>query len=1124
MKQTTLVAALEELHKADTIDFDFIDRFDQYVKETQRITAGLESIHHRIKLRNSIDLHDVKELEALEPGILSKNENTKLIRFTENGSKVGVVAALEAINWKSIGKWGIIGLILSAIGALIYRVIKGRRDEDPKAAAERAESIKKYGDNLRKMSQVAVDILINNQREEHQAMFDELENMNIDHRQKNSIPAGTIPLAVQKKTEDAEKEVTKQFNSNFNQSLKNGGFTMPPKLDVSKKYDQKDIDNIRAKLETLSIHMDDDQSPHLNEFALQRATKLGVKGVHLSNALKNPVEFAINGSRNFDDFDPKRLSLMVQLLDGIANSQGGKDSTAFSKASLLHAINLQMMEGLHKSSVTAASVVYELSKRVKDDPSKILEHAMSLVATSGSLGTNAEFPIAGTVAGRHRSMGAALMDFLESAAASKLWAPAKDIEEKYRSGDDFYPITDEMKDFIQRRLGRSENIEVDGSPASYNYAEFSAGTGSNSPRDKTTNSLKAVIRKHYNDPNDLTIGITEVRDSVSKILNARDAKEVTELSKAVTERLSNLEQSLTLIKARCSPPDGFLYWEKRTLEVMTKTASDAQYVESQLILFAMRHSASLDDYEKVIEKSTKYLQFAVELQVAKGIESYALKRYWEAARDSRGLTAGMESWEIVAGNEAINWKKLGKWGLIGIAVLAILNIANYISVRLRMRKLNSMVEGLSIEEHNVFVNAYNNSYSRGMPFDLALKDGGLALTFHRVNKRTSRDNERSESMYDDMNDPLNKINRPVIRDINAEEGAEIKQRKAAADEAARLTTQRLKELPKHIQDRVKVSPAANLPTEPATVLDEQVAKASNKTISEKISGASKDTKEKFLQLVKMIYGGDPGEDMEAILEGYQKESYCNNAPLLHALTNSGMIAKDMGKYSYIYGDNSHLRVRLAANSIHFAVQGSKAIAEYLEDVDALIAGTTNDLLKELLKVDKDSGFINACRQMNFSGGLTSSSDLAKIAAQMDAHAKTVASTGDGFKANKLQYSDVQYKQVKELDAILKGDVATLKIGKIDMSKSLEKISELEKKAQESGNAEAIAVAKEACSTITEIVSGIKAIEMASLSIITQASAGIQAYHTDMEYMLKVACTAREFMIMAERDITAKKGQ
>ncbi len=148
-----------------------------------------------------------------------------------------------------------------------------------------------------------------------------------------------------------------------------------------------------------------------------------------------------------------------------------------------------------------------------------------------------------------------------------------------------------------------------------------------------------------------------------------------------------------------------------------------------------------------------------------------------------------------------------------------------------------------------------------------------------------------------------------------------------------------------------------------------------------------------------------------------------------------MIAKDMGKYSYIYGDNSHLRVRLAANSIHFAVQGSKAIAEYLEDVDALIAGTTNDLLKELLKVDKDSGFINACRQMNFSGGLTSSSDLAKIAAQMDAHAKTVASTGDGFKANKLQYSDVQYKQVKELDAILKGDVATLKIGKIDMSKS-----------------------------------------------------------------------------------------
>ncbi len=124
-----LVAALEDIARQPERpgDMEHIDRIcDKIVAEVNKLKKA-ESIGAGIEEYQQISLADVAALEKLYPGIIYHNAMADA-NFTTAPSNNGVVAALEAINWKSVGKWGIIGAIIGAILLIISRAL-GKGDQ-----------------------------------------------------------------------------------------------------------------------------------------------------------------------------------------------------------------------------------------------------------------------------------------------------------------------------------------------------------------------------------------------------------------------------------------------------------------------------------------------------------------------------------------------------------------------------------------------------------------------------------------------------------------------------------------------------------------------------------------------------------------------------------------------------------------------------------------------------------------------------------------------------------------------------------------------------------------------------------------------------------------------------------
>lgn len=121
MKQTTLAVALESLDYTSPSCIDLINAL--VMQDSQRID-GLEEIHHRITQRQCITAKDINALEVLIPDVMARNHSLQVAGLCGISDEVTVIAALEAINWGKVGKWGIIAVIIGAIIKLITNLRK----------------------------------------------------------------------------------------------------------------------------------------------------------------------------------------------------------------------------------------------------------------------------------------------------------------------------------------------------------------------------------------------------------------------------------------------------------------------------------------------------------------------------------------------------------------------------------------------------------------------------------------------------------------------------------------------------------------------------------------------------------------------------------------------------------------------------------------------------------------------------------------------------------------------------------------------------------------------------------------------------------------------------------------
>lgn len=145
-----LVAGLEAIaNDAAGIEaFDRLDHFEDRINAEVDKFKALDALGAGIEDSGRICLKDVMNLEKSFPGIIY-NEAMIHAQFTVMPSQQGVTAALEAIDWKKAGKWGLIGAIIAAIIAIIAKIV-GSRGKDDGVAEQAAKATEGLDDVVTK--------------------------------------------------------------------------------------------------------------------------------------------------------------------------------------------------------------------------------------------------------------------------------------------------------------------------------------------------------------------------------------------------------------------------------------------------------------------------------------------------------------------------------------------------------------------------------------------------------------------------------------------------------------------------------------------------------------------------------------------------------------------------------------------------------------------------------------------------------------------------------------------------------------------------------------------------------------------------------------------------------------
>lgn len=649
MQPKTLTAALEAMERSDEIDYEFINNFDQYVKETQRVTAGLEAISNRIRMTGVISLHDVKALEAIEPGILSAHPNTKHIRFTTDGSKVGVVAALEAIEWKTVGKWGIIGVIIAAIAALIRRVIKGRVDNKADALLR---DIKETTDGIDRMYasfgisglmaaepevlKDALDMTLNLQRQRHQNTIDTLDDMLRADQQKSSIQGTatevkygargiTVDVDFSKEYDDDVQKIDTEFDKKVGRfltgELKSLGVNLPPKFHLSKilgkEFDANLKQRVDQRLTELGILHDDDVSVYMKDFIATRAIAIGLKApsgnyLHINHILTmSPPEFAVKMSSEYTKLDPDRAANLNLLLGAASlNNFGGEIATVKTA----HDSLVSCIEKMERFSTRLIQAVTSLLSDVKKgNADALMTSKFANVHPNSPDLQDGGIPIAMGIINAHHE---ATMAFITAVRASNPLQLGADFTPMLRwqseaiKAVNFTPLTPEFKQSVQTSIGRS--------------------TAQKAPSGNSVDYLKSALTSYYNDPKGVG-ELSALKSSIEHVLSVSDAKRIENFSKGLTDNLKEFQAKVAELKRVSQTTAGFDYWEKRVFEIYSTTASDVQFLESQMVLMMLRFSGSLSDFDRVVTESLKYFKFCVEVQLAHTKQTYALRKYVELA-------------------------------------------------------------------------------------------------------------------------------------------------------------------------------------------------------------------------------------------------------------------------------------------------------------------------------------------------------------------------------------------------------------------------------------------------------------------------------------------------------------
>lgn len=484
---------------------------------------------------------------------------------------------------------------------------------------------------------------------------------------------------------------------------------------------------------------------------------------------------------------------------------------------------------------------------------------------------------------------------------------------------------------------------------------------------------------------------------------------------------------------------------------------------------------------------------------------------------------------VVAALEAINWAKIGKWGFIGaIVAFMVALVAKCVSYIRKGTAAARAIDGqdLTKEEQDRYMERVAELVSGGSPTSMAINSAIMELNTRRLSNWMV-----DIGVAEDKSNPK----KPDALDIaidDALDGAKkfVAEKKAAQDAAKKSVEADLKVLGPEVTKAISVSPTVpNTTVERDDTLNKRLEGTIGKSTTAKVSGFSSDTKLALERFLKKLYQ-DPSKvefeqfmkDLTAI-EGGLKSDHRGEGSILSLLAKNGKAGTKRHQYPFVYGDLGANRLALANGALWFSLEMVEELKELLEDAESSDGEVDLDQLKKSIeKVDKQAGLSASLSQLNMSSLSGASEDkltsqLDKVAKQLTEYSVQIKSVSDSFKSESISFTNTMRADAETLEKYLQEGVQKYRVEKVDLSDVLGKLSKMEGDASKAGDKEKLAALAKTRSVATSIISSMKSIEAAAVSMLMFAEEGIRAYNTDLKYLASFAMTSAEVITLFNRD-------
>lgn len=443
---------------------------------------------------------------------------------------------------------------------------------------------------------------------------------------------------------------------------------------------------------------------------------------------------------------------------------------------------------------------------------------------------------------------------------------------------------------------------------------------------------------------------------------------------------------------------------------------------------------------------------------------------------------------VVAALEAIDWKKMGKWGIIGAIAAAITYIVGQIiRAVFLMRKLGKRLEMQRPEDALEYMEAFGEVYKQG----------------------------KAGVSFNDALDLADKYMRERNLDTGVPDLEKQKVRKNSVETA-------LRGIPEKLRGLINVSPV------PPSITPDADARL-NDEIGHLFKSFAPDTKMKIKEIISLVYGSSTRPTEKELLDmlGNLDEVDNKHSAFIDEMLRVKKLGANRDTFHILYGDAAKARLKFAFKSIDFSNEFSDLVTDFFNgDISSL---TAEGLYSATVERYKKCGFNGATEDLidvvlprsnikmaPFS--YTSVEGIRERAALLGKLSVDTSGMNKSFlNLRKYDYGIDMCRNVEAMQSIIDENQQTCKAPVFKVDKILKELASAEEVATSSKDVDNIERISKLRIAFTDLIDAVKSIDMAALEITISTKKAIDHHLADMATLIDIRMKTLELKIMSERD-------